>query len=189
LPEDAVRPRPPKGRITTWVGGHADAALRRAARLADGILLCSRPDTFRHEVAVIRATLDEAGRDPATFELGQYLTIVPDAGGRDAWDEVGEAVLHADWKYGDMEASARRTGRPIPRRGRLTDEEVADSRAVCLTGSALSIHERIAEYRELASPSPLHVVARNYLPGLSGPHQRELLDRFAAEVAARFAAG
>lgn len=186
VPEVAVRPRPPKGRITTWVGGHADAALRRAARHADGILLCSRPDTFRHEVAVIREALDATGRDPAAFELGQYLTIVPDTGGRDAWEEVGEALLHADWKYGDMEASATRTGRPIPRRARLTDEEVADSRAFCLTGSAASIAERIAEYREIASPSPLHLVARNYLPGLSGPHQRELLDRFATEVAGRF---
>ena len=117
VPEVAVRPRPVNGRLTTWIGGHADAALQRAARHADGMLLCSEPDGFRHEVSVLHAALDEAGRDPATFEIGQYLTVVPDEAGRDAWSEIGDAVLHADWKYGDMEASATRTGRPIPARG------------------------------------------------------------------------
>jgi hypothetical protein len=86
-----------------------------------------------------------------------------------------------------MEGVGQRTGRPIPGRRRLTDEEVADSRAFCLTGSAASIRERISEYREISGPSPLHVVARNYLPGLAAAHQRDLLDRFATEVAARFA--
>jgi alkanesulfonate monooxygenase SsuD/methylene tetrahydromethanopterin reductase-like flavin-dependent oxidoreductase (luciferase family) len=187
VPRVAVRPRPPRGRLTTWVGGHADAALRRAARHADGVLLSSMPEGFRHEAAVIREALDAAGRDPATFELGMYLTIVPDAGGRDAWEEVGEALLHADWKYGDMEASATRTGQPIPRRGRLSDADVAATRDICLTGSADAILSRIAEYREIAGSSPFHLVARNYLPGLSGVHQRELLDRFAEEIAARVA--
>jgi len=184
VPEVAVRPRPVKGRLTTWVGGHADTALRRAGRHADGVLLCSDPDTFRHEVSVLHAALDEAGRDPASFEIGQYLTVVPDEGGRDAWSEIGEAVLHADWKYGDMEASATRTGRPIPRADARSQEDVAEARRYCLLGTRDGILDRVALYREIAAPSPFHLVARNYLPGLSGPAQRELLDRFAREIAA-----
>jgi len=183
VPEVAVRPRPAKGRITTWVGGHADVALRRAARRADGILLCSDPDTFRHEVAVIREALDRAGRDPSAFEIGQYLTVVPDEGGRSAWDEIGDAVLHADWKYGDMEASARRVRQPVPHRGPLSAEEIAESRRYCITGPVDAVLERVALYREIAGPT-FHLIARNYLPGMGGAARAELLDRFAREVAA-----
>lgn len=188
LPALAVRPRPVRGRLTTWLGGHADPALRRAARHADGMLVASRPDLFRHQVSVLHEALASAGRDPAGFEIGQYLTAVPAAGGRDPWDEVGEAVLHAEWKYGDMGPSATRTGQPIPRRGAMTDAEVEETRSLCLLGSPGELQDRLAEYREIAAPSPFHFVARNYLPGLGGSHQRELLDRFARDVASAFTA-
>jgi probable F420-dependent oxidoreductase len=181
LPEVAVRPRPARGRLTTWIGGHADAALRRAARLADGVLLSNDLEGFRREVGVIREELDRIGRDPATFEIGVYLTVVPDEGDRDAWDEIGPAVLHADWKYGDMEASATRTGAPIPRTGRLTEAEVAETRRYCLTGPAEAVAGRVAAYGEAAG-GRLHLVARNYLPGIPAAGQVELLERVAREV-------
>ncbi|HEX5826922.1 MAG TPA: LLM class flavin-dependent oxidoreductase [Candidatus Limnocylindrales bacterium] len=186
VPELAVRPRPAHGRLTTWIGGHADPALRRAGRHADGMLLCSEPEQFRHEVAVLHDSLAAAGRDPAAFEIGQYLTVVPAEGGRDPWDEVGSAVLHADWKYGDMEASATRVRSPLgrPEAAALTADAVEESRRYCLLGSRDEILARVALYREIAAPSPFHLVARNYLPGLSATAQRELLDRFAREIAA-----
>lgn len=189
VPEVAVRPRPPKGRITTWIGGHADAALRRAARHADGMLLASSIDGFRHEVDVLHRELEAAGRDPASFEIGQYLTVVPAASEDAAWAEVGEAVLHADWKYGDMEASAQRVGRPIPRRGPTTGAEEEESRGYCLLGSRDGILERVEAYRAVAAPSPFHLVSRTYLPGLPATAQRELLERFAREIAGAFAEG
>jgi alkanesulfonate monooxygenase SsuD/methylene tetrahydromethanopterin reductase-like flavin-dependent oxidoreductase (luciferase family) len=186
VPEVAIRPRPAKGRITTWVGAHADVALRRAARRADGILVCSDPETFRHEVSVVVDELERVGRDPSTFEFGQYLTIVPDEGALSAWDEIAEYVLHADWKYGDMEASARRAGEPLPRRPRLSDEAVAESRSYCITGPVDAVVERLDAYAAIA-PGPFHAVARNYLPGLSAAAQLEMLERFAREVAPRVA--
>ena len=189
VPEVAVRPRPPKGRLTTWVGGHADAALQRAGRHADGVLLASGLEGFRHEVGVLHAALDAAGRDPATFEVGEYLTVVPDADGRDGWSEVGEALLHAEWKYGDMEESARRVGRPIPHRGPMSEADVAETRGRCLLGSRDAILERVEAYRAIAAPSPFHLVSRTYLPGLTAARQRELLDRFAREIAGAYAPG
>jgi alkanesulfonate monooxygenase SsuD/methylene tetrahydromethanopterin reductase-like flavin-dependent oxidoreductase (luciferase family) len=182
VPEVAIRPRPARGRLTTWVGAHADVALQRAARHADGILVSSDIETFRHEVAVVQAELERVGRDPTTFEFGQYLTIVPDEGGRDAWEEIGEHVLHADWKYGDMEPSARRAGEPIPRRGEMSGDDMAESRRYCITGPVDAVVDRLEAYAAIA-PGPFHAVARNYLPGLSAAAQMELLERFATQVA------
>jgi hypothetical protein len=83
-----------------------------------------------------------------------------------------------------MEASATRTGRPIPRTEARSAGDVEESRRYCLLGPRDRILERVAAYREIAAPSPFHLVARNYLPGLSAAAQRELLDRFAREIAA-----
>jgi alkanesulfonate monooxygenase SsuD/methylene tetrahydromethanopterin reductase-like flavin-dependent oxidoreductase (luciferase family) len=133
-------------------------------------------------VSIVRTELDRIDRDPATFDFGLYLTAVPDEGGRDAWSEISEAALHMEWKYSDMQAAARRVGEPLPRPKTYTQEEVALQRQRCLTGSAESIAERLADYREAAG-GQLHFVARNYLPGLSPAARLELLQRFVGEVA------
>ncbi len=181
VPEVAVRPRPPGGRLTTWMGGGADAAMRRAAGSADGIIVNSELPAFRHQVSVVREELERIGRDPAAFEIALYLTAVPDEGGRDAWSEIEAAVLHSAWKYSDMQAAASRVGQPLPRLGSLTEAAVAARRAMTLTGPAESIAERLEAYREAAG-GRLHFVARDYLPGLSPAGRLELLERFAREV-------
>jgi probable F420-dependent oxidoreductase len=66
----------PTGRIPIWVGGHTDAALRRAARLGDGwhpiglrppaTLL---PDEYATAVERVRTYAREAGRDPSSITL------------------------------------------------------------------------------------------------------------------------
>jgi len=80
-----------------------------------------------------------------------------------------------------MEASALRTGAPIPRTGRLTEAEIADTRRSCLTGPAEAVAGHVAAYGEAAG-GRLHLVARNYLPGMSAAGQVELLERVAREV-------
>lgn len=71
LPKPAQR-----GGIPIWIGGHSDAAVRRAARLGDGwhpiglrppaILL---PAEYGAKVARLRAWAREAGRDPREITL------------------------------------------------------------------------------------------------------------------------
>jgi probable F420-dependent oxidoreductase len=71
LPKPAQR-----GGIPIWIGGHTDAAVRRAGRLGDGwhpigqrppaMLL---PDEYAAKADRLRAAAREAGRDPASITL------------------------------------------------------------------------------------------------------------------------
>ena len=65
-----LRPRPEQASIPIHVGGHTDAAARRAGRLGDGFF----PGKGDHQELgrlfdVVRTTASEHGRDPATIEL------------------------------------------------------------------------------------------------------------------------
>ena len=65
-----VRPRPAAGTIPVHVGGHSEAAARRAGRLGDGFF----PAQGSHEelaklFGVVRDTAVEHGRDPDAIEL------------------------------------------------------------------------------------------------------------------------
>lgn len=71
-----MRPRPVQRPIPIWLGGHVDAVLRRAARLADGFLVSSKSMATQSQVTLVEARavrdrlhlyLREAGRDPAAF--------------------------------------------------------------------------------------------------------------------------
>ncbi len=75
----AQRPRP-----RLWLGGHAEGALRRAVRLADGWMGAGAADAdvFAAQLATVRRLLEEEGRDPATFALSKrvYVSVDEDAG-------------------------------------------------------------------------------------------------------------
>lgn len=58
IPDAGLNPRPEKGDIPIWFGGHADAVLRRLARLGDGWF-----PNYRNA----------ADAQPALDKLGQYL--------------------------------------------------------------------------------------------------------------------
>ena len=73
----SAMPKPrQKGGIPIWVGGHTDAALRRAGELSDGwhpiglrppaMLL---PEEYRDKVAIVRDWARKAGRDPKEITL------------------------------------------------------------------------------------------------------------------------
>lgn len=184
VPEVSIRPKATRGRVVTWLGGSSEPALRRAARQADGILLRAPIEEYRGQVAIVRAALDEADRDPASFEMGAYLTVLPSDAGEtpeQTWERYAELIQHAQWKYRDMGRSARRVGEPLPHREELDAGTLAWIRACTLTGTPAEITEAIGQFRDAAG-GRLHFVARNYLPGLSIAAQRELLERFAAEI-------
>ncbi len=59
-----------KGGVPIHVGGHSDAAARRAGRLADGFQpLGLGPELVAAKMQVVREAAEEAGRDPAAIEL------------------------------------------------------------------------------------------------------------------------
>lgn len=65
-----IRPLPVQRPIPIWMGGNAESAVKRIARLADGWFTFVQPDGDGPErLARFRGYLREAGRDPATFPI------------------------------------------------------------------------------------------------------------------------
>ena len=76
-----INPLPVRRSIPLWMGGTAEAALRRAARLADGWTVNMRlsPELERAMMA-IRGWVRDAGRDPDTFGIAGRVVWRGDAG-------------------------------------------------------------------------------------------------------------
>ncbi|MFQ5860140.1 MAG: LLM class flavin-dependent oxidoreductase [Dehalococcoidia bacterium] len=76
-PKPVHQPRPP-----IWFGARHPQAVQRAVRLGDGWMGAgsSTTEEFREAVALLRATLEQQGRDPATFTIAKrvYLAIDSD---------------------------------------------------------------------------------------------------------------
>jgi probable F420-dependent oxidoreductase len=69
-PKPVQKPHPP-----VWLGGGHPDALRRAAVMADGWMGAGGSSTaaFAQSVPLVRAALEEAGRDPASFPLSKRV--------------------------------------------------------------------------------------------------------------------
>jgi probable F420-dependent oxidoreductase len=85
-----INPLPPRRSIPVWMGGSVDAALRRAARLADGLMLNVGMDRAAAMIGRVRGLVAEAGRDPAAFGIAGRVTL------RDDTDEVLEHLR--EWR-------------------------------------------------------------------------------------------
>jgi probable F420-dependent oxidoreductase len=181
LPTLGVRPTP-STRIPILVGGGAEPALRRAARLADGIFSNAPADKFREQVGWVLDELDKAGRDPATFRFIHYSILLPGASRADALARYRDAVWGLNWKYSDMEASATRplpAASPPPFEG---DDERLLSRRTAHAGTPDELVEALLEVRKQVSV-PVEFVARSHLPLLEYDTQVEVIHRLAEGVA------
>ena len=61
------RPRPEAGAVPIHIGGHSDAAARRAGRIGDGFF--PGKGDLPHLLEVMRKAAEEAGRDPELIEV------------------------------------------------------------------------------------------------------------------------
>jgi probable F420-dependent oxidoreductase len=96
-PKPVQKPHPP-----IWIGGSHPAALRRAARLADGFFGAGSTTTarFAEQVPIVRQALAEAGRDPATFQIAKRIYIVVDDDAERAHRRAAEALELAYGYFG-----------------------------------------------------------------------------------------
>lgn len=75
------RPRPVNGRVPVIVGGHSDVSARRAGRIGDGFFPGKGDDDrLRELIGIMRASAEEAGRDPDAIEIttGGAAAFAPD---------------------------------------------------------------------------------------------------------------
>src|SRR3954471_3961544 len=146
LPTLGVRPTP-STRIPVLIGGGAEPAIRRAGRLADGIFSNAPAEEFRQQVQWVLDECEQIGRDPSSFRFIHYSILLPGASRDDALARYRDAVWALNWKYSDMEASARRSlpaASPPPFEG---DDERLLARRTAYAGTPGELVEALLNVR------------------------------------------
>ena len=181
LPELAVRPAPTRP-IQVLIGGGAEPAVRRAARLGDGIFANVPKAQFLQQLQWILDECETIGRDPAELRIVHYSVMLPGDSAEDAMDRYTPHLWQMMWKYSDMSESANRPGPPPvappldpSRRDRLFGRAT-------IAGSADQILDYLTEIRKEAV-LPVEFTARSYFPTLGHAEQVELMQQLAEEVA------
>jgi probable F420-dependent oxidoreductase len=181
--EVAVRPATSEP-VPILIGGGAEPAIRRAARLADGIYSNATTNGFLRQLEWIKDECDRIGRDPSELRIVHYSVILPGDSADDAWGRYTNHLWHMTWKYSDMEASATRPGPPPPAPQLTEADRGALLRRAIIAGSSDQIVETLLELRARAEV-PVEFAARSYFPTLDYTTQVELMTELAEEVAPR----
>ena len=180
-PELAVRPTPSR-KIPILIGGSAEPAIRRAARLADGIFSNAPIAKFLKQVEWVNDELEKADRDPSEFRIIHYSVLFPADSEDTAWAEGLPHMWPMMWKYSDMEASASRSGpSPEPPPPSERAREILAGRAT-FAGTSEQIVDQLHQVRDTASVE-VEFVARSYFPTMGYEQQSELMERLATDVA------
>jgi probable F420-dependent oxidoreductase len=181
LPTLAVRPTPP-AKIPVLIGGGAEPAIRRAARLADGLFSNAPVAQFVEQVGWVLDECDRMHRDPAVFRFIHYSVLLPGATRAEALARYRDALWAMQWKYSDMEASATRSLPPLsaPACDR-PDEALAKGRAT-YAGPADELVRALLDIRSQAGV-PVEFVTRSHLPLLEYEAQVDLMAQLAEGVA------
>jgi alkanesulfonate monooxygenase SsuD/methylene tetrahydromethanopterin reductase-like flavin-dependent oxidoreductase (luciferase family) len=177
----AVTPKPPsEGGPPIWIGAHAESAVRRAARLADGFL-AGEPTVEGFDLAVrwIRDELAHSERDASAFDIGGYWPIFT-WDDKDAWEIVKPFFRYMEWKYEDAAEAKGRLGElPLPPPLDADAEEALRLGIMC--GTPDEVAHRIRALREVAG-ARFTFVGRFYFPGMDRDVMRRATRLFTEEV-------
>lgn len=159
-----VTPKPPHaGGPPIWLGGSAEAAVRRVGRLADGyIASTATPDRLVQRMEWVREEAQAAGRDADAITANLHRATFAWRDG-DAWERVREAAWYMTWKYLDMADARGSLERRRPPAMSPQDEE--GLRRNLIAGTPEEVAERILEYRDVLGEAGTYV-ARGHFPGL-----------------------
>ena len=181
LPTLGVRPTP-SAPIPVLVGGGAEPAIRRAARLADGLFANATAPKFVEQVRWVLDECERIGRDPATFRFIHYSVLLPGPSQEAALARYRDALWAMQWKYSDMEASATRALPAVtPPAFDGEDETLVRGRAT-YAGTPDQIVEALLDIRSQAGV-PVEFTARSHFPLLEYDAQIDLMEQLAAGVA------
>jgi probable F420-dependent oxidoreductase len=108
-----INPLPIQRPIPIWFGGYIEPALRRAAKLGDGLFVQSRDlDAAAQTITDVRGWVEEAGRDPAAFAFDMRITVsqgTPDdwRAQLDRWRALDVGYITVNTLGSDLELDAR----------------------------------------------------------------------------------
>ncbi len=175
-----VTPKPAQpGGPPIWLGAGAEAAVRRAGRVADGYLAGpASPDGMARRRGWVREAAEAVGRDPDAVRIGLYRPTFVWRDG-DAWSTLREAAWYMDWKYGDMESA--RGKRPGERPPPMPADDEERLRRQTTVGTPEQVVEELRAYAEVLGPTGLFV-ARGHFPGLDREVEAESRRLLAQEV-------
>ena len=181
LPTVGVRPVP-SSRIPVLIGGGAEPAIRRAARLSDGLFSNAPVDEFVQQVRWVREECERIERDLSSFRFIHYSVLLPGGSREDALARYRDAVWAMNWKYSDMEASAARPLPPPAPPAFDRPDNALLKRRTTLAGTAEQLVESLLEIREQAGV-PVEFVARSHLPMLEYDLQLDVMQQLSEGVA------
>ncbi len=174
-----VTPRPGReGGPPIWIGGWAEAAVRRAGRIADGFIASGgTPAEFAQQVGWAK---EERGDQP--FAVGLHSrTFAWNGSEQEAWELVKPFMRYVSWKYDDMESARGRSG-PPPSPPPMSEEEELGLREEIILGTPDQVAQQVRAFSDAAGDD-LHFIADLYWPGMDPQLQREAMRIFAEEVA------
>jgi probable F420-dependent oxidoreductase len=114
FPEVGFAPRPARGTIPIWIGGHTPRAMRRVAELGDGWHAAfATPAVMREGLEKLRAACDKIGRDPAAITLSVRMGLAAKRPSGEVLDElkalrdVGVSHVVVETRVADVDDSTR----------------------------------------------------------------------------------
>jgi len=176
LDDVVVSPRP-EGRLPTWVGGHADIAIKRAAYRSDGWIASasSTTENLDRQIGVYDDALDEFGMDRA----GNDVVLMRDCFVGDSLEDARDAI----------EPYLLTLYRWYSRWGQtyLDDHEVEvdydELKEKFVIGTPEECVEQLRVYEDLGVD---HIVLRVQFPGQPQESTLRCLERLGDEVIPKF---
>jgi alkanesulfonate monooxygenase SsuD/methylene tetrahydromethanopterin reductase-like flavin-dependent oxidoreductase (luciferase family) len=164
------------------IGGSAEPAIRRAARLADGMFANAPVERFLEQVGWVLDECERTGRDPSSFRFIHYSVLLPGASREAALARYRDGLWAMQWKYSDMEASSTRRLPPPPAPPfNRPDDALVKGRST-YAGPTDELVEALLDIRRQAGV-PVEFVARSHLPLLEYDAQVDLMRELAEGVA------
>ena len=162
-----------------YLGGHVEAAVRRAGRLGDGYIRSrSGLDAAKEALRWAEEGAREAGKDPEAlgFALLQNAFVWEDG---DAWEVVRDGVAHQLGVYPAWSAGADTPGRPLvvtpPDEETLRQTTPAGDRHVVLRALRPIVDA-------FAGRDEFHLIVRLHYPGMDFATSARAVELFGTEV-------
>jgi probable F420-dependent oxidoreductase len=179
----SITPKPARaGGPPIWLGGSADAALRRSARFGDGYFPPST-STFDAlpDLAANVLSLRNELNPGAPYRFGSFQNVGLGDDEEDAWRSIRDGVLHVRgaymlWGQGARDVSgAREAAEPF-------EEQI---RATCIVGTPAQVVAKMRPSVEKIDGLGFADTFTSVIlapPGTPAARAREAVDRFAREV-------